>query len=166
MDGQVTTISYTSTYISSIKENFDLGSSIKDVISKWAIFDPLPFVFRIFYWNGVYLLSHFWDTPSLPHKTTSYMNGPWYIQHLAMDSPSYVAEKYMANFFEEQQGECWIEASNFWNCTWCFGKIPIMLLVFRPYYIELTKTSFLKKSFKHADEFLRLLCCDTKMKSD
>ena len=35
-----------------------------------------------------------------------------------------------------------------------------------PHCIELTKTSLFKKSFKHADEFLRLLCCDTKMKSD
>ena len=28
-------------------------------------------------------------------------------------TPSHVAEKYMACFFEKQQGECWIEASNF-----------------------------------------------------
>ena len=72
----------------------------------------------------------------------SVWNDVIYGQPLIHTTPSHVAEKYMANFFEEQQGECWIEASNFWNCTWCFGKIPIMLLVFRPYHIELNKTSF------------------------
>ena len=65
---------------------------------------------------------------------------------------------------------------------WFFGKFkipkrhseinwPLVCCIFGCWYLDhiissLPKPPLFKKSFKHADEFLRLLCRDTKMKCD